>query len=255
MISDISTTTSLIDPNYASVTTTDVADATDTTTDTSTDTATTTDSTSATETTDATSQTSTTESQTSSANTDSINISSRAQKLSALASEFFNGSSVDSIDIDQLVERAYEYGLLSATQYSALGGGEEVSESDSSATDSVVQYIDDLKANLDTFAEDQTFGEISLIELQAALDNAREIIINVDMTQDNSNLSQTISESKQVLALAFDSEEFSDMSQDDQLTMESVIKTLSVIEELNTTQTDTSANSSAVSAYTNVALY
>lgn len=254
MISDISTTTSLIDPNYASVTTTDVTDATDTTADTSTDTGTTTDSTSATEATDATSQTSTTESQTSSTSSDSISLSSRAQKLSALASEFFNGSSMDSIDIDQLVERAYEYGLLSSTQYSSLGGGENVSES-GSATDSVVQYIDDLKANLGAFGEDQMFGEISLIELQEALDNAREVIINVDMTQDNTDLLQTIADSKQILALAFDSEEFSSMSKEDQLTMESVIKTLSVIEDLKPSQTDISANSSAINAYTDVALY
>lgn len=263
MISNVSTSTSLVDPSYTNVaTTTDVTDtATDTATDvadTTTDTAEAADSANETETTSTTSQAATTDSQVSNTNSDSVTVSSRAQKLSALASEFFNGSSMDSIDINQLVERAYEYGLLSSTQYNSLGGGQAVTEDESGATESVVQYIDDLKANLDTFGEDQMFGEISLIELQAALDDSREIITNVNMTQDNTSLLQVIAESKLVLAEAFESEEFSNMSKEDQLTMESVIKTLSVIEDLNTPQSDTSTNSSAnsaVNAYTNVALY
>ncbi|MBU2919037.1 hypothetical protein KO505_13860 [Psychrosphaera sp. F3M07] len=224
MISNINTTTTLVDPSYSNV--------------------------ASTEATDNDSETLSTDVQTDASSSDTISLSTRAQKLSAIANEFFNGKPIDSLDIGQLVERVYEYGLISATQYSALGGGQE-SESEPTATESVVQYIDDLKANLNGLGADHTFGEVSLSELQAALDQSRGIITKVNMEENNTHLSQVIAQSKQVLTQAYDSDQFSSMSEDDKLTMASVIKTLTVIEQLNTKQAD----NSLASKYANVALY
>ena len=98
---------------------------------------------------------------------------------------------------------------------------------------------------------DGQFGEVSLSELQAALDQSRGIITKVNMEENNTHLSQIIAQSKQVLTQAFDSDQFSSMSEDDKLTMASVIKTLTVIEQLNTKQAD----NSLASKYANVALY
>ena len=114
-----------------------------------------------------------------------------------------------------------------------------------------MQYIDDLKANLNGLGADHTFGDVSLSELQAALDQSRGIITKVNMEENNTHLSQIIAQSKQVLTQAFDSDQFSSMSEDDKLTMASVIKTLTVIEQLNTKQAD----NSLASKYANVALY
>lgn len=48
-----------------------------------------------------------------------IVVSSRAQKLKALADEFFSGG-INSANLDALKERAYEYGLLSKHQFNSL---------------------------------------------------------------------------------------------------------------------------------------
>lgn len=251
MISDIYTTTSYVDPTYTAVTSTEVSDTTTETdsTETSTD--------NVSELIDATASTSETDStdqQAASDNTDSVSLSTRAQKLNAIASEFLTSSS---IDMDALVERIYEYGLITDTQYSALGGQDETSTAES-ATDDVVKYIGNLTESLNQLSEDQTFNNITLAELQEALSNSKEIILNVSSTEMSASLSQSIADNKLVLAEVYDSEEFAEMSEDDQLTLASVIKTLSVIETLSsytTTSTSTQTTNSLLNSYIDVSQY
>jgi hypothetical protein len=249
MISDIYTTTSYVDPSYTTTTNTDVTDTTTETDSTETSTDTVSELLDATE---STSETDSTDQQTTSDSTDNVSLSTRAQKLNLIANEFFTSSS---IDMDELVERIYEYGLITDTQYSALGGGEEASTGDS-ATDSVIEYIGNLTENLSELSDEQTFNGITLAELKEALNDSKDIILNVSSTEMSSSLSQSIAENKLVLAEVYDSEEFGEMSEDDQLTMASVIKTLSVIEALSSySSTSTQTENSLLSSYLDVSQY
>lgn len=252
MISTISTTSSLVDPSYVSSSATDETETTDTLVDTILDAAAEAaaeaDTAAATAAVETVEETSSTNNRTHNGDHDSISLSSRSQKLNAIANEFFNGGEVD---FDQLTNRIYEYGLVSETEYQALGGGQSDDESDTSITDSVAQYIGDLSSNLEQLDEDQTFNGITLIELQNALTESKELLTNIGSTEIDSSVSQQATDNQLILSQVYDSSEFGLMSEDDQVVMASVIKTLSVIGTLNSGQ----STNSSVSAYTSVAQY
>ncbi len=70
------------------------------------------------------------------ASADTVSISSRAERLSAVAAEFFDAD-FSSADIPALTDRLYEEGLLSASDYRALGNTTSASGSASAISEAV----------------------------------------------------------------------------------------------------------------------
>jgi len=81
-----------------------------------------------------------------------LSLSTRSQKLNAISSEFFNGKAFSSIDTTKLIDRVYEYGLISKSEYNTLNestqneGDSEAQESTSTA--SLQQFIDQFKERM-----------------------------------------------------------------------------------------------------------
>jgi hypothetical protein len=216
MISTINTTSTPLSQNYSGVTSTESIDS------------------------DAASTT--TEQASPASNDDDFSLSTRSQKLSAIDNEFFNGSALTSDDITTLVERLYEYGLISSGELTALNGEEtdsdlnEVDPTSAITTQSLLSYIDDLEESLAALDETEMFGTVSLDELQTALDSAKTIINDVATAKTESDFKQTVSENNQILTQAMDSVEFYAMSEADQTTLNDIVKTLTVIDKLSVNQ-------------------
>jgi hypothetical protein len=216
MISTINTTSTPLSQNYSGVTSTESinSDAASTTTD----------------------QAAT------ASNDNDLSLSTRSQKLSAIDNEFFNGSALTSDDITTLVERLYEYGLISSGELTTLNGEEtdsdpdEVDPTSAIITQSLLSYIDDLEESLAALDETEMFGTVSLDELQTALDSAKTIINDVATAKTESDFKQTVSENNQILTQAMDSVEFYAMSEADQTTLNDIVKTLTVIDKLSVNQ-------------------
>lgn len=173
---------------------------------------------------------------------DDLSLSTRAQKFSAIDDEFFSGSALTSDDITTLVQRLYEYGLISSGELTKLNGEEtdsdpdEVDPTSAIITQSLLSYIDDLEESLATLDETEMFGTVSLDELQTALDSAKTIINDVATAKTESDFKQTVSENNQILTQAMDSVEFYTMSEADQTTLNDIVKTLTVIDKLSVNQ-------------------
>ncbi|WP_299267100.1 hypothetical protein [uncultured Psychrosphaera sp.] len=216
MISTINTTSTPLSQNYSGVTSTESIDS------------------------DAASTT--TEQASPASNDDDFSLSTRSQKLSAIDNEFFNGSALTSDDITTLVERLYEYGLISSGELTTLNGEEtdsdpdEVDPTSAIITQSLLSYIDDLEESLAALDETEMFGTVSLDELQTALDSAKTIINDVATAKTESDFKQTVSENNQILTQAMDSVEFYAMSEADQTTLNDIVKTLTVIDKLSVNQ-------------------
>jgi hypothetical protein len=216
MISTINTTSTPLSQNYSGVTSTESIDS------------------------DAASTT--TEQAATASNDNDLSLSTRSQKLSAIDNEFFNGSALTSDDITTLVERLYEYGLISSGELTTLNGEEtdsdpdEVDPTSAIITQSLLSYIDDLEESLAALDETEMFGTVSLDELQTALDSAKTIINDVATAKTESDFKQTVSENNQILTQAMDSVEFYAMSEADQTTLNDIVKTLTVIDKLSVNQ-------------------
>ena len=216
MISTINTTSTPLSQNYSGVTSTESIDS------------------------DAASTT--TEQAAEASNDSDLSLSTRSQKLSAIDNEFFHGSALTSDDIVTLVERLYEYGLISSGELTALNGEEadsvpdEVDPTSATISQSLLSYIDDLEESLAALDETEMFGTVSLDELQTALDSAKTIINDVATAKTESDFKQTVSENNQILTQAMDSVEFYAMSEADQTTLNDIVKTLTVIDKLSVNQ-------------------
>ena len=62
----------------------------------------------------------TTTDETTSSRKENLYLSSRAKKINAISSEFFNNGAMNFNDVNALKERAYELGLISKQEYARL---------------------------------------------------------------------------------------------------------------------------------------
>lgn len=66
--------------------------------------------------------------------TNNLFLSSRAQKINAISSEFFSGAQLTLDDVGKLKEKLYQFGLISEGDFAALTGG-RVNEKNSEASE------------------------------------------------------------------------------------------------------------------------
>lgn len=178
-------------------------------------------------------------------NSDNISLSTRAQKMSAIDNEFFNGKPITSLDIQQLINRVHEYGLISDTEFEALGGSETETSTTNpvSLTESLESYIVELQKSLDTLENTQMFSEVTIDEFQKALDSTKSILNDVEKAKKTSDFKLTLAENKQTLSQVLESEEFDALSMDDKVTVHDSIKALTIIDKISPDQlTNASVN-------------
>lgn len=188
-------------------------------------------------------------------NNGNLSLSTRAQKLSAITSEFFSGKPVASIDTAKLIDRVYEYGLISQKEYASLNdkpqGVDDAVVVEPTSTQSLSQFLDRFNERLSGIEGYQDSTDSTVVALKQALDHASIIFNDIEQAKKAPDFKSTLADTKETLTKLLNSEEFRAMPLDDKVDMSNVIKTLDVIDKISLKRLD----NPMVNKYINIANY
>ncbi|WDE00405.1 hypothetical protein [Thalassomonas actiniarum] len=170
-------------------------------------------------------------------------LSSKAEKINAISAEFFKKGPLTSVDVDKLVERAYEYGLISKAEYGNLAKtaqGEQSQEGETqTVTASLAGFIEDFQQRFNSVDADEQNGENSRteptdteIEMNKALSSAQAILSDVEQAKKADNFQQSLSHAIATLTEVVQSESFSQLPLDDRVGLSKSVQALEVVDKL-----------------------
>ncbi|NRA55942.1 MAG: hypothetical protein HRU23_17530 [Gammaproteobacteria bacterium] len=184
-----------------------------------------------------------------------LSLSTRAQKLSAITSEFFSGTSFASVDTAGLIDRVYEYGLMSNKEYATLTdnnyGIADTTEDEQTSTQSLSQYLTDLDQRLSNIDDYEDSDNSSVVALKQALEHASTIFDDIEQAKKEPNFKSNLATTKQTLTELLNSTAFSEMELKDKVDMSNTIKTLDIIDKISINRLD----NPMVNKYINIANY
>ncbi|MDO6425877.1 hypothetical protein Q4489_02585 [Thalassotalea sp. 1_MG-2023] len=173
-------------------------------------------------------------------------LSSKAQKISAIKSEFFSGDGVSFNDIETLKTRAYQLGLINKEEYGRLSNtefsAEEIQASDDISTKGIANYITDFLQRLEESdagvskeSSDQEDGVESeaLIALKSALTNARTIINDVENEKTSPEFKEMLMSTITTLKDTINASAFEKMPVDDNVGLTKVYQTLEIVDRIS----------------------
>lgn len=180
----------------------------------------------------------------------SIYLSSRAQKINAISSEFFSGAQLTFDDIDALKEKLYQFGLISKGDYANLSGAKaDATNSESNAktsTTTLTNFLGDFIERLNsgetdenTNTENDTDGDDSVTSsetikvLTAALTTAKEILTNVEEQKMNTDFKSSLKNSLALLNETINDQSFEKLPLDDKIGLSKVHQALEIVDRLS----------------------
>ena len=174
----------------------------------------------------------------------SLYLSSRAQKINAISSEFFSGAELTFDDVGALKEKLYQFGLISKGEYASLGGAtaeantNEASETTSTTTltNFLGDFIerlnkDDSDENTDN-DEDVTESE-TIVALTGALTSAKEILKNVEEQKQQTDFKSSLQEALALLKETINDKSFEKLPLDDKIGLSKVHQALEIVDRLS----------------------
>ena len=179
--------------------------------------------------------------------TNNLFLSSRAQKINAISSEFFSGAQLTLDDVGKLKEKLYQFGLISEGDFAALTGGrvnEENSEaSEKMSTTSLTSFIGDFlerlnaedaeEENKDTEGEDVVTESETVVALTGALNTAKEILANVEEQKHKSDFKSSLQGALALLKDTINDKSFVGLPLDDQIGLSKVQQALEIVDHLS----------------------
>ena len=164
-----------------------------------------------------------------------IVVSSRAQKLRALSDEFFAGSGLNSGNIAALTERAYEYGLLSDTQYKSLNNGVTTTTVQTAlpTTQSLSEELERVSKELEKRNQEVPEHERQDVSsITNILNRAASILTDPETAITKEQFSQDIANTIQDLNVIIDSDTFGNLPVTERTAITNSTSALSTIEAL-----------------------
>jgi len=176
----------------------------------------------------------------------SLNLSSRAQKVSALSNEFFSGGDLSFNDVDALKERIYQFGLISKEEYAGLTKT-TLSEEDKAASKDVssqnlasflgdfLDRLDETKAGKTDDLNSNGNAEESeiLIELKVALLKAKDILADVDKEKSDPKFKESLMNSLSFIKDTINTKAYETMQLDDKVGLGKVYQALEVVDKMS----------------------
>jgi hypothetical protein len=172
----------------------------------------------------------------------SLFLSSKAQKINAISSEFFSGAELTFDDIAKLKEKLYQFGLISKGDYAALSK-DTVSEStneekDKVSTTTLVNFIGDflerLNADDDKVEGDDEANESeSIVALTVALTTGKDILANVEEQKNKADFKASLQGSLALLKETITDKSFSGLPLSDQIGLSKVYQALEIVDHLS----------------------
>mgnify|MGYP003388467944 FL=1 len=174
----------------------------------------------------------------------SLYLSSRAQKINAISSEFFSGAELTFDDVGALKEKLYQFGLISKGEYASLSGTTaEASTNEASETTSTTTLTnflgdfierlnkDDSDENTDN-DEDVTESE-TIVALTGALTSAKEILKNVEEQKQQTDFKSSLQEALALLKETINDKSFEKLPLDDKIGLSKVHQALEIVDRLS----------------------
>ncbi|SFC81940.1 hypothetical protein [Pseudoalteromonas denitrificans] len=155
-----------------------------------------------------------------------IILSSRSQKLAAITSEFFSGKDLTQLDVNKLVERVYEYGLIDNNQYSKFNAGvSNRPESEQGKSQKLSSFLTDFSKSEAAESLDES--------LTSSLGNAQYILKNVNRAKEDENFNKILDQTMKEFDKYLTSEEFKQLSESDQQSFNSVSNALNIVDQIS----------------------
>ncbi|PKG81581.1 hypothetical protein CXF85_19195 [Colwellia sp. 75C3] len=173
-----------------------------------------------------------------------IYLSSRAQKINAISSEFFSGAQLTFDDVSALKEKLYQFGLISKGDYATLTdvkADATSSESDAkTSTTTLTSFLDDFIGRLNaddkdenTENDDVAAESETIIALTAALTTAKKILNNVEEQKLDTDFNSNLKNSLALLKQTINDESFEQLALDDKIGLSKVHQALEIVDRLS----------------------
>jgi len=169
-------------------------------------------------------------------------LSSKAQKINAISSEFFSGAELTFDDIGKLKKKLYQFGLISKDDYATLTK-DTVSESsneekDKVSTTTLANFIGDFLERLNADDEkvegDNEVNESeSIVALTAALTTGKDILANVEEQKNKADFKTSLQGSLALIKETISDKSFSGLPLNDQIGLSKVYQALEIVDHLS----------------------
>lgn len=185
----------------------------------------------------------------------SIYLSSRAQKINVISSEFFSGAQLSFDDIDALKEKLYQFGLISKGDYANLTGSKTTASASeaqaSTSTTTLTSFLGDFIERLnsddsdentnttnsdtesDTGGDDNVTGSETIKMLTAALTNAKAMLSNIEEQKLQPDFQATLKSTLALLNETISDASFENLPLDDKIGLSKVHQTLEIVDRLS----------------------
>jgi hypothetical protein len=173
---------------------------------------------------------------------ENLYLSSRAKKINAISTEFFNNGAISFNDVDALKERAYQLGLISKQEYAHLNDSgaavKDISLNEEISSQTLANFASDFVERLDatdvdvTESESETDSQI-LLALKEAFTAASKILSDVDTAKNSPDFKESLAATLSSIRETINSDSFDIIPLDDKVAMTKVYQALEIVDKMS----------------------
>ena len=175
---------------------------------------------------------------------ENLYLSSRAKKINAISTEFFNNGAISFNDVDALKERAYQLGLISKQEYAHLNDSgaavKDTSLNEEMSSQTLANFASDFVERLDATDVDASESESesesesqSLLALKDAFTAASKILSDVDTAKNSPDFKGSLASTLSTIRETINSDSFEIIPLDDKVAMTKVYQALEIIDKMS----------------------
>jgi len=173
---------------------------------------------------------------------ENLYLSSRAKKINAISTEFFNNGAISFNDVDALKERAYQLGLISKQEYAHLNDSgaavKDTSLNEEMSSQTLANFASDFVERLDATDVDASESESenesqSLLALKEAFTAASKILSDVDTAKNSPDFKGSLASTLSTIRETINSDSFEIIPLDDKVAMTKVYQALEIIDKMS----------------------
>jgi hypothetical protein len=171
---------------------------------------------------------------------ENLYLSSRAKKINAISTEFFNKGAMNFNDVNALKERVYELGLISKQEYAQLTdtklAGKDTGLNVEMSSQTLASFAGDFVKRLDEADVDDSDTETeskSLLALKEALTVANEILSDIDKAKNDSDFKESLASTLSSLRETISADTFEILPLDDRAGISKVYQALEIVDKIS----------------------
>jgi hypothetical protein len=175
---------------------------------------------------------------------ENLYLSSRAKKINAISTEFFNNGAISFNDVDALKERAYQLGLISKQEYAHLNDSgaavKDISLNEEISSQTLANFASDFVERLDATDVDVTESESEsetdsqiLLALKEAFTAASKILSDVDTAKNSPDFKESLAATLSSIRETINSDSFDIIPLDDKVAMTKVYQALEIVDKMS----------------------